>query len=90
MKCTYFPKLGMPVLEPSSHRPSLMALLLADEDSHPQIKKEGRGGQGRQNEFSGDESLAMKLNSKAKSKNTGAITCKDSFLTEKGLREKLP
>lgn len=68
MKCTYFPKLGMPVLEPSSLRPSLMALLSADEHSHPEIKKEGRGGEGRDNEFSGDESLAMKLNSKAKSK----------------------
>lgn len=56
-----FPKVG-----PSSHKPSLMALLLADEDSHPQIKKEGRGGGGRENGFSGDESLAMKLTSKAK------------------------
>lgn len=66
MECTYFPKLGMPVLEPSSHKPSLMTLLLADENSHPQIKKEGRGGEGREDGFSGDESLAMKLNSKAK------------------------
>lgn len=35
-------------------------------------------------------SLIMKLNSKATSKNTGEITCKDSFLAEKELREKLP
>lgn len=51
MQCIYFPKLGMPVLEPSSHRPTLIALLSTDEDSHPQIKKRVT-----EDGFSGNES----------------------------------
>ena len=34
--------------------------------------------------------LTMKLNSKAISRISGKVTCEDSFLAEKGLREKLP
>ena len=41
------PKLGVPAREPSSHRPSLTALLSADAGSHPQIKGGREGGRKR-------------------------------------------
>lgn len=64
-QCIYFPNLGVPVLGPSSHVLSLLALLSAEEDSLPQIRKTGKDRQrkAKRTEFLARNPLIMKLNS---------------------------
>ena len=88
-QCIQFPKLGMPVFKPSSHTPSLLAVLSADEDSHPQIRKREREEGSERMGFLAMNPLSMQLNSKATSKNAGEIISEDGFLAERGL-EKSP